>query len=467
MPNTATGGLTPSQRASLHAEKAASKAYRRAATPGPGSYHTAGMATSAGARLEAKRPSSAFKSGSKRLSNVEEQMGDPGQYDAYDAIGIAATSQKSFGRSSKLGAGGFGSQSARALNQPVVDSPGPGSYNSRPIGGNLFDKTHNRAPSSAFRSSSAQRMKEHNHYTPSPGAYDVRKEAVEARVPGGLMGGKDGRFKHDKSTTHEEIGPGAYDWDAGLSADVARSVAKQSRAAAGFGTKTAQHDLPFTPSGTADGPGPGSYNSGGMATSAGARLEAKRPSSAFKSGSKRLVNVEEQIGDPGAYDAYAATEIGNVAKKSTSSLAKSGSGAFGALGPRMPKQSIDDNPGPGAYNTKGAQADSQKKMPNSAFRSSSAQRMKEHNHYTPSPGAYDVRKEAVEARVPGGLMGGKDGRFKHDKSTTHEEIGPGAYDTDNLPSGARASVAGSVHDAARRGASASFASDTIRELPGL
>ena len=156
-----------------------------------------------------------------------------------------------------------------------------------------------------------------------------------------------------------------------------------------------------------------------------------------------------------------------MAKKSTSSLAKSGSGAFGALGPRMPRQSIDDNPGPGAYNTKGAQADSQKKMPSSAFRSSSAQRMKEHNHYTPSPGAYDVRKEAVEARVPGGLMGGKDGRFKHDKSTTHEEIGPGAYDTDNLPSGARASVAGSVHDAARRGASASVASDTIRELPGL
>ena len=24
-----------------------------------------------------------------------------------------------------------------------------------------------------------------NHYTPSPGAYDVRKEAVEARVPAG------------------------------------------------------------------------------------------------------------------------------------------------------------------------------------------------------------------------------------------------------------------------------------------
>ena len=52
-------------------------------------------------------------------------MGDPGQYDAYDAIGIAATSQKSFGRVvQQLGAGGFGSQSARALNQPVVDSPG-------------------------------------------------------------------------------------------------------------------------------------------------------------------------------------------------------------------------------------------------------------------------------------------------------------------------------------------------------
>ena len=103
-------------------EKAASKAYRRAATPGPGSYNTAGMATSAGARLEAKRPSSAFKSGSKRLSNVEEQMGDPGQYDAYDAIGIAATSQKSFGRSSKLGAGGFGSTGVAKVPR-VDDAP--------------------------------------------------------------------------------------------------------------------------------------------------------------------------------------------------------------------------------------------------------------------------------------------------------------------------------------------------------
>ena len=54
------------------------------------------------------------------------------------------------------------------------DTPGPGSYKEKK---NMSDTP--RMPSSAFRSSSAQRMKEHNHYTPSPGAYDVRKEAVE------------------------------------------------------------------------------------------------------------------------------------------------------------------------------------------------------------------------------------------------------------------------------------------------
>ena len=138
---------------------------------------------------------------------------------------------------------------------------------------------YKKMPSSSFRSSSAQRMKEHNHYTPSPGAYDVRKQAVEARVPGGLMGGKDGRFKHDKSTTHEEIGPGAR---LGRRPQRGRRpVCGQAEPSRRAGTKprstTCRSRRPAP-----DGPGPGSYNTAGMATMP-ACASRRRPSSAFKS----------------------------------------------------------------------------------------------------------------------------------------------------------------------------------------
>ena len=256
MPNTATGGLTPSQRASLHAEKAASKAYRRAATPGPEARTTPQAWRRARARAEAKRPSSAFKSEHEAVVERRGADGRPGAVRPVHAREFAATSRASFGRSSKLGAGGFVAV-ARAMNQPVVDSPGPGSYNSRPIGGSARStRPQPRAVVGVPLVVGAA----------NEGAQPLHAVARRVRCAQGGGGAEQpgavwvcaGRpFKHDKSTTHEEIGPGAYSTGTpSIQKDVAGGAQVQPRGRGLWHEAPRSTCSPFTPSGR-EVPGPG------------------------------------------------------------------------------------------------------------------------------------------------------------------------------------------------------------------
>ena len=138
--------------------------------PGPGAYDS-----KAGKDARVDGHSSAFKSGSQRLQ-VEEATGDPGAYDHTSNRDLAHAAMSSFGRSNRSGAGAFGASSARDMKLDITgeDTPGPGSYRARK---DMSDTP--RMPSSAFRSSSAQRAKTRAQDTPGAGAYDVNLTAVE------------------------------------------------------------------------------------------------------------------------------------------------------------------------------------------------------------------------------------------------------------------------------------------------
>ena len=116
--------------------------------PGPGAYEARKYA-------DADGHSSAFKSGANRLQ-VEEETGDPGAYDPNANRDLAQMAQASFGRSNRAGVGSFGASSARDMKLELMgeDTPGPGSYRAKKELGD-----DQRMPSSAFRSSSAQRAK--------------------------------------------------------------------------------------------------------------------------------------------------------------------------------------------------------------------------------------------------------------------------------------------------------------------
>merc|ERR1719487_1587690 len=156
---------------------------------------------------ESRRPSSAFKSGSKRLKDEEMALGDPGAYDPYTTHDLAAKARSSHGRSARSGAGGFGSMSARELKVQSAgsDTPGPGTYTQT---GGLFDK-RSSAPSSAFRSTSSQRMKGHTEDVPGIGSYDPNMGSVEPNNADSIssMRSKAERFKGESVTTEPAVGP--------------------------------------------------------------------------------------------------------------------------------------------------------------------------------------------------------------------------------------------------------------------
>merc|ERR1740130_237090 len=346
-----------------------------------------------------------------------------------------------------------------------ADTPGPGAYNAKKVVG-LFDKM----PSSAFRSSSTQRMKGHGEDTPGVGSYEPKRSAVEPSLGNGGgagMRGQETRFKAEVPTTDDNLGPGSYDQSASISADLAKSVQRMSRANPGFGSRTVQHELPFF-AGASETPGAGSYdpqNPTGDLNSA-----VKRPSSAFKSASRRLEVEDQGQGDPGLYDPHSSRELAQTTKNSFGRSNRTGAGGFGARSARDAKLEVAagvDTPGPGAYNAGKAQSEAQKKMPSSAFRSSSTQRMKGHGEDTPGVGSYEPKRSAVEPSLGNGGgagMRGQETRFKAEVPTTYDNLGPGSYMPEVSVSGVRATMASSASKNAERGGSAVFASDTTRDL---
>ena len=89
------------------------------------------------------------------------------------------------------------------------DTPGPGAYKAKK---DLADEQH--MPSSAFRSSSAQRGKSKAAAdTPGAGAYEPNMSYVEpsSANSGAGMRSKAQRFQSERATTDQGVGPGSYD----------------------------------------------------------------------------------------------------------------------------------------------------------------------------------------------------------------------------------------------------------------
>ena len=244
---------------------------------------------------------------------------------------------------------------------------------------------------------------------------------------------------------------------------MASQVSKSSRSNAGFGTKAQARELPYAKS-LDEVPGPGTYRSGGSSV----ELQSGH-GSAFKSESQRLQVEDADVGDPGAYDPYTSREMAADAARSFGRSNKAGSSGFGSVSARAMKVDIfgENTPGPGQYDSKMPQEDSRKKAPSSAFRSGSVQRARTRNADTPGAGAYNPNQSAVEPSVANAAAGmrGHGKRFTELKSETDADIGPGAYDNEVTVSGISATVAGRVSKKSAIGGSASFISDSIRDLP--
>ena len=274
------------------------------------------------------------------------------------------------------------------------------------------------------------------------------------------MRSKAQRFQQEKQTTDGGVGPGTYEsqGDRSLAASVAKSVERMSRSNPGFGSRQPARELPYQKE-QADMPGPGAYD-------AKMKQNEEGHASAFKSGAQRL-QVEEQTGDPGAYDPNANRDLAHAAASSFGRSNRAGSGAFGASSARDMKLDImgEDTPGPGSYRSRKEMSESSH-MPSAAFRSSSAQRAKGKSADTPGAGSYDPRMAAVEpaSANSGAGMRSKAQRFTTEKQSTDGGVGPGAYDPHFLPGGARSTTAGTVADRVTLGTSAAFRSDTVREM---
>ena len=74
-------------------------------------------------------------------------------------------------------------------------------------------RSSSRLSSSAFRSSSSQRMKAATEDTPGVGSYDPRMSSVEPSCNSSVSGmkAKSERFKAESMTTDPAVGPGAHE----------------------------------------------------------------------------------------------------------------------------------------------------------------------------------------------------------------------------------------------------------------
>ena len=151
------------------------------------------------------RPSSAFKSTTKRGKDELAFMSDPGSYDAHTATDVGTMSQKSLSTSTLSGAGGFGSSSKarqELVHAGYAASPGPGAYTVRK------PSKPEAKQSSAFASKSTRGSYTKSSDAPGVGSYEpiLHQPAVLGCQSAFKGGGQ--RFKTDTSGSH--IGPGSY-----------------------------------------------------------------------------------------------------------------------------------------------------------------------------------------------------------------------------------------------------------------
>ena len=274
------------------------------------------------------------------------------------------------------------------------------------------------------------------------------------------MRSKAQRFTTEKTSTDMGVGPGTYEAhvDGSLAASVAKSVERMSRSNPGFGTRQPARELPYQKE-QSDMPGPGAYD-------ARKGLTVDGHASAFKSGSQRL-QTEEHTGDPGSYDPGVHRDLAATANKSFGRSNRAGSGGFGGSSAREMKLDImgEDTPGPGSYRAKKELSEGAH-MPSAAFRSSSAQRGKARGSDTPGAGSYQPNAASVEPSLANGGSGmrSKAQRFTTEKTSTDMGVGPGSYDNETLVNGGRATVRSQVLNSINNGMSASFRSDSVRQL---
>ena len=176
-----------------------------------------------------------------------------------------------------------GGTSKRDLQLELLgeNTPGPGSY----LPASTFAKAYNSSSSSpkkgkkpppvttsAFRSTSPQRVKARNSDTPGPGAHSPNKAATERNltnsapslVAKGKRFGVDSAFGVSELPGAANAGPGEYDTHKyqTMATDTAHAVAMGSKQNPGFGIASPQHQLPHEQPIDNDRelPGPGKYN---------------------------------------------------------------------------------------------------------------------------------------------------------------------------------------------------------------
>ncbi|KAL1498463.1 hypothetical protein AB1Y20_013788 [Prymnesium parvum] len=412
--------------------------------PGPGSYSWSRSSLNA-----TNGHQSLFRSESHRLPSDEVESGDPGAYDPHTYMSMGTTASRSFCRSGKAGRGGFGGSSAREMKMNLFGegTPGPGEYDAKKAV-SLFEKM----PSSAFRSNSPQRARARSSDTPGVGSYNPKPSWVEPSVVNASTGmsGHSRRFTEQKSETDADVGPGSYEThlNGSLSASIASRVSRASRSNAGFGTKSEGRGMPQAKA--LDVPGPGSYSWSRSSLNA-----TNGHQSLFRSESHRLPSDEVESGDPGAYDPHTYMSMGTTASRSFCRSGKAGRGGFGGSSAREMKMNLfgEGTPGPGQYDGKIPQQDSQRNSPSSAFRSNSPQRARPRSADTPGVGSYNPKPSWVEPSVVNASTGmsGHSRRFTEQKSETDADVGPGSYET-HLNGSLSASIASRVSRASRSNA---------------
>lgn len=175
----------------------------------------------------------------------------------------------------------FGGTSRRDLRLELMgeDTPGPGAYlpastfakAASSSSSSALNKKGKKAPAttSAFRSTSPQRIIARIVDSPGPGSASPNWTAIDKNITNGapFLNAKGERFGKttdwSATSTGDDVGPGAYETHkyATLAMDTAHAVAMGSKQNPGFGIASPQHHLPHEGAIEQDKdlPGPGKY----------------------------------------------------------------------------------------------------------------------------------------------------------------------------------------------------------------